>query len=428
VWSLTTNSHSGELQNSLRDIGDDFMPSTLPMSVHDFRADEGQVGGSTQEVGDRWTASTFNRFQQYGRSQHDLNSNSRDLSPVASRTNGFDPTSRSPSLGMDASAAAARARDAAQHHSSMSQQNSSAYSSLNGGSYAHHQTSSYSPRERQQDASTSLSQGAFNAYGGYGSGASSNVSSMTTDALYGMSNYGGGSMTPNRQTYGQYGTQASTARSAPGSPYSGVSRHANNLTSGVSGYSLFPTSGSGAARSSQASNGLEGLGVLDDSISASFGSGRNQFYGARGYQQPTSSGSSNWPTSTSAASNSNSNVTGSVLRPAASVFNPSKYTASQQQAQRASQSQAQQSASQAQQQANRLGRHNAHVSPEHHHHHHTHHAHHDEPHDELDPTTGGNSSGPIDREASQYASSQQQHVNAYGSGAYSGFSSGSGLW
>lgn len=429
VWSLTTNSHSGELQNSLRDIGDDFMPSTLPMSVHDFRADEGgQLGGSTQEVGDRWTASTFNRFQSYGRSQHDMNSNSHDLSPVASRTNGFDPTSRSPSLGMDASAAAARARDGAQHHSSMSQQNSSAYSSLNGGAYAHHQTSSYSPRERQQDAGTNLSQGAFSAYGGYASGASNNVSNMTTDALYGMSNYGGGSMTPNRQTYGQYVTQASTARSAPGSPYSGMSRHTNNLTSGISGYSLFPNSGSGAARSSQASNGLEGLGVLDDSVGASFGSGRNQFYGARGYQQPTSSGSSNWPTSTSAASNSSSNVTGSVLRPAASVFNPSKYTASQQQAQRASQSQTQQSAAQAQQQANRLGRHNAHVSPEHHHHHHSHHAHHHEQHDELDPTTGGNSSGPIDRETSQYAASQQQHVNAYGSGAYSGFPSGSGLW
>ena len=433
VWSLATNSHSGELQNSLKDIGDDFLPSTMPMSVHDFRADESHLGGA-QEERDRWASSTFNRFQQYGRAQqaHDMNSNSRDLSPVNNRSNGFDPTSRSPSLGMDASAAAAaRARE--------SQQASNAYSSINGGAYAHHQASSYSPRERQQDGGSSgLSQAAFGAYGGYTGGASSNVSSMTTDALYGMSNYGGGSMTPNRQSYSQYGSHASAAaaRSAPGSPYSGMSRHTSNLTSsGVSGYSLFPTSGSSTSgtRASQASNGMEGLGVLDD---ASFGAGRNQFYGARGYQQPPYSASQHstqppssakWPTSSSAAGSTNSgspsvNVAGSVLRPAASVFNPSKYAASQQ-------ARGSQPTSQTQQA--RLG--GQHSSPQHHHGQHAQHATSSNDY-ALDPTSSSHG-GPIDRElgqaqAGQYgsASGTAGATGAYGAAGYAGFSSGSGLW
>ncbi|SPO24837.1 uncharacterized protein UTRI_01829_B [Ustilago trichophora] len=431
VWSLTTNSHSGEMQNSLKDIGDDFLPSTMPMSVHDFRADESHLGGA-QEEGDRWASSTFNRFQQYGRAQqmHDMNSNSRDLSPVNNRSNGFDPTSRSPSLGMDASAAAAAAR------ARESQQASSAYSSLNGGAYAHHQSSSYSPRERQQDGGSGLSQAAFGAYGGYTSGASNNVSSMTTDALYGMSNYGGGSMTPNRQSYGQYGSHASAAaRSAPGSPYSGMSRHTSNLTSsGVSGYSLFPTSGSGASgtRSSQASNGMEGLGVLDD---ASFGTGRNQFYGARGYQQQQysgqQSGSGKWPSSSTTASASNSsnspsvNVASSVLRPAASVFNPSKYSASQQQSRGSQHSQTQSA---------RLGQHS---SPQHHHHHggHHQHQHQQQTATEYSLDQSSSSNGPIDREAGQYNNNSASAsattaggAGGYGSGGYSGFSSGAGLW
>ncbi|SPO23151.1 uncharacterized protein UTRI_01829 [Ustilago trichophora] len=436
VWSLTTNSHSGELQNSLKDIGDDFLPSTMPMSVHDFRADESHLGGA-QEDGDKWASSTFNRFQQYGRAQqvHDMNSNSRDLSPAHNRSNGFDPTSRSPSLGMDASAAAAAARARESH------QTSSAYSSLNGGAYAHHQPSSYSPRERQQDGGSGLSQAAFGAYGGYTSSAPNKVSSMTTDSLYGMPNYGGGSMTPNRQSYGQYGSHASAAaRSAPGSPYSGMSRHTSNLTSsGVSGYSLFPTSGSGASgtRSSQTSNGMDGLGVLDD---ASYGTGRNQFYGARGYQQQQFSGqqpgSGKWPSSstTAAASNSSNspsvNVASSVLRPAASVFNPSKYTASQQQQSRGSQP--------SQTQQVRLGQHSN--PPQHHHQHGSHHQHQQPQHQQtaneysLDQTLSS-SSGPIDREAGQYSNNSASAsattaggAGGYGSGGYSGFSSGAGLW
>nr|CDI52530.1 putative protein [Melanopsichium pennsylvanicum 4] len=335
VWSLATNSHAGETQNSLKDIGDDFLPSTMPMSVHDFRADESHLG-HVQQDGDRWASSTFNRFHQYSRAQHDVTSNSRDLSPVNNRSNGFDSTSRSPSLGLDASAAAARARETAQQHQTVSQQASNAYSTINGsGAYSHHQTSSYSPRERQQDGGNGLGQNAFGAYGGYGSNTSNSVSSMTTDALYGMSNYGGGSMTPNRQSFGQFGSHASAAaRSAPGSPYSGMSRHSNLTSSGVSGYSLFPSSTSGT-RSSQTGNGMDGLGVLDD---ASFGAGRNQFYGARGYgsqqQQYSSasqqSASGKWSTTSSAAAGAanstgspNINVAGSVLRPAASVFNPS---------------------------------------------------------------------------------------------------------
>ncbi len=140
---------------------------------------------------------------------------------------------------------------------------------------------------------------------------------MTTDALYAMSNYDRGSMTPNRQPYGQYGSHATSARSAPGSPYSGMRSHATNLNSGASSsrYSLFPTSSSGTStsnignRASQASNGMDGLGVLDDS--ATFNSNRNQFYNARAYQQ---NDSPKWPTSTPAKR------LGSVLRPAASVF------------------------------------------------------------------------------------------------------------
>ncbi|CDW98679.1 hypothetical protein [Sporisorium scitamineum] len=389
VWSLATNSHAGEMQNSLKDIGDDFLPSTLTMSVHDFRADDGHARGAHEE-GDTWAPSAFGRFQQYGCSQHDMSSNSRDLSPVANRSNGFDPTSRSPALGMDASVAAtARARENDQHYQTVSQQASNAYSPLNGGSYAHHQASSYSPQERQQDGGNGLGQSAFGAFGGYNSGASgnnSNMSSMTTDSLYGTSNYSAGSMTPKRQTYGQYGSHASAARSAPGSPYSGVSRHSSNLTTGLSGYSLFPNSGSGTsgsnvgARSSQASNGLDALGVLDDGVSASFGSGRNQFYGTRGYStqqqqqsqtqsQQSSSVSGKWPSTTGAGSNS-INVAGSVLRPAASVFNPSKYSYS------------------------------------------------------LDATSSSNSGGPIDQREAGYGNNS---VGGYGAG-YGAFSSSSGLW
>ncbi len=139
------------MQNSLKDIGDDFLPSTLPMSVHDFRADDGQ-SRAQQETGDTWASSTFSRYQQqYGRgSQREMASKSRDLSPVATRSNEFDPTSRSPALGMDAAAAAAaaaaaRSRETGQHYSTTSQQASNAYSSLNGGAYGAHQTSPYSP-------------------------------------------------------------------------------------------------------------------------------------------------------------------------------------------------------------------------------------------------------------------------------------------
>ncbi|SPC66910.1 uncharacterized protein UHOD_02459 [Ustilago sp. UG-2017b] len=424
VWSLAANSHSGELQNSLKGIQDDFLPSTMPMSVHDFRADEGRLSGAQQDDGSGWGSSSFNRFQQYSRAQHDMNSSSRELSPVTNRSNGFDPTSRSPLLGMDASAAtaaAARAREAGHHHQSVSQQASNAYSSINGGAYGSTTASSYSPRERQQDAGSGLSQGAFGAYGGYTSSASNNMS-MTTDALYGVSNYGGGSMTPNRQTYSQYGahSSAAAARSAPGSPYSGLSgRHSSTLTSGASGYSLFPTSGgsggasggSGGARTSQAGNGMEGLGVLDDTT---FGSaaGRTQFYGARGYQQPSSTqqgqtqgsqqqhSTQKWPSSPASS--------GSVLRPAASVFNPQKYT---QQRTSASQSQSQ-SQSQAQSQQARLAAH----------HHQQHHAH----HGQLESSNG--SGGPIDREAN--ASAAGNNGGGYGSGAsgYAGFGSSSGLW
>lgn len=426
VWSLATNSHSGELQNSLKDIGDDFLPSTMPMSVHDFRADEGHLAGAQE--GDRWAPSTFNRFQ-YGRSQHEIQSSSRDLSPVTNRSNGFDPTSRSPSLGMDASAAA-RTREAGQHHHSMPQHSSNAYSSINGGAYGHHQGSSYSPRERQQDGGSGLTQSPFGAYGGYTGSASNNVSSIGTDGLYGMSNYGGGAVTPNRQSYNHYGSHASAARSAPGSPYSGMSRHTSNLTSGLSGYSLFPNSGSGASggnvasRSSQASNGMEGLGVLDDGVSASFGSGRSQFYGARGYQQQpsassysashhqnqpsstghASSGSGKWPASTASPSNSNS----SVLRPAASVFNPQKYSSGQQQ--RASPSHAQSHG----QQSSRLNQHQHHASP-------------------LDnhPSSTSTTTGPMDRETAPYSATTHGDNNGasgYPAHAYSGFSSNSALW
>ncbi|CBQ71870.1 conserved hypothetical protein [Sporisorium reilianum SRZ2] len=449
VWSLTTNSHAGEMQNSLKDIGDDFLPSALPMSVHDFRADDGHARGA-HEDGDTWAPSAFGRFQQYGRSQHDMGSNSRDLSPVANRSNGFDPTSRSPALGMDASAVAgARARENGQHYQSVSQQASNAYSPLNGGGYAHHQTSSYSPQERQQDGGNGLSQSAFGAFGGYSSGASGNssshMSSMTTDSLY-TSNYSGGSMTPNRQTYGQYGSHASTARSAPGSPYSGVSRHSNNLTSGLSGYSLFSTGGSGTsgsnvgARSSQAGNGLDALGVLDD---ASFGSGRNQFYGARGYasqqqqqqqqqsqsqsqsqsQQSSSGLSGKWPSSTAGAGSTNSssiNVAGSVLRPAASVFNPSKYSVQQQQRASQPQSQSQQA---------RLGQQTSPSTQQHQQHQqqHQHHAahHHQAADYSLDAASSSNSAGPIDQREAGYGSNAGGA--AYGAG-YGAFSSSSGLW
>ncbi|GAC96312.1 hypothetical protein PHSY_003892 [Pseudozyma hubeiensis SY62] len=423
VWSLTTNSNAGELQNSLKDIGDDFMPTTLPMSVHDFRADDGHARGA-QDDNDSWA--TFNRYQQqqqYSRGQHEMSSHSRDLSPVNSRSNGFDPTSRSPALGMDASAAAAaRAREAGQHYSSVSQQASNAYSSLNGGGYGQHQTSSYSPLERQQDGGSGLGKSAFGAYSGYGGGASGNQgSSVTTDALY--STYSAGSMTPNRQSYGQYGSHASTARSAPGSPYGGMSRHAGSLNSGVSGYSLFPTGGSGTStsnnvgsRNSQTSNGMDGLGVLDDTA---FGTGRSQFYGARGYpsqqqqqsssQQNATGASGTWPTSaTGAGGNSSISVAGSVLRPAASVFNPSKYTA-----QRASQSQ----------QA-RLGQHTSPASQQQLQSHH-----HAQSDYSLDPTPSSNSVGPIDqRESGQYGQTTASG-GAYGSGAgYSAFSTGAGVW
>ena len=440
VWSLAANSHAGEMQNSLKDIGDDFMPSTLPMSVHDFRADDAHARAA-HEDGDTWGSSSFSRFQQYGRGQHDMGSNSRDLSPVANRSNGFDPTSRSPALGMDASAAAAaRAREAGQHYQTASQQPSSVYSPLNGAAYGHHQASSYSPEERQQEGASGLGQSAFGAFGGYSSGASNHknhaMSSMTPDSLYGTSHYNGGSMTPNRSTYGQFGSHASTARSAPGSPYSGVSRHSGNLTSGLSGYSLFPSSGSGTSgsnkvgtRSSQAGSGLDALGVLDD---AAFSSGRNQFYGSRGYQhsqsqqsqqaqsqaQQASAGlSGKWPASASGSGpNSSNNVAGSALRPAASVFNPSKYSSVQQQ--RGSHSQ-----SQTQSQQARLGQH---TSPQHHQHHHAAH-HHQQQHQtadySLDTTSSSNSGGPIDqREAGQFSS-----AGGYGSG-YGAFSSSSGLW
>uniref|UniRef100_V5ER77 Uncharacterized protein n=1 Tax=Kalmanozyma brasiliensis (strain GHG001) TaxID=1365824 RepID=V5ER77_KALBG len=365
VWSLATNSHAGETQNSLRDIGDDFLPSALPMSVHDLRADDGRARAQ-REGGDSWASSTFNRYQQYGRSQHEMNSSSRDLSPVTSRSNGFDPTSRSPGLGMDASAAAAaRARETGQQYQTASQQASNAYSSLNGGAYGNHQTSSYSPRERQQEGGNGLGSSAFGAYGGgYGSSAAGNVSSMTTDALYAMSSYDRGSMTPNRSSYNQYSSQATSARSAPGSPYSGMRNHAANLGSNVASYSLFPTSASGT--SGGKTSGMDGLGVLDDS--ATFSSNRNQFYNARAYGQ---NDSPKWPSATTPS------VTGSVLRPAASVFNPSKFTAQQRAQQQAQQQQQQQ-----------------------------------QPIDEYDPTAGA-SAGPIDQ---------------FGAAGYGGFSSSSGLW
>ncbi|SPO44092.1 uncharacterized protein PSANT_01777 [Moesziomyces antarcticus] len=362
VWSLTTNSHSGELQNSLKDIGDDFLPSTLPMSVHDFRTDESRLTGAREEGGDRWGSSSFNRFQAYGRGASDMGGDGRDLSPVANRPNGFDPTSRSPSASMDASGV--RAREAGQHHSV-----SSAYTSLGGSAayaqHSSHQTSPYSPRERQQEGGNGLAQSGFSAYGGYSSGTSGNMSSMTADALYGMSNYSGGSMTPNRTSYSQYGSHASAARSAPGSPYSGMSRHTSNLTSSVAGYSLFPSSGAaGGTRGSPASNGMDGLGVLDDSMGGTFGSGRNDFYGARGYQQASRYGSGSQaqpPSSASAASTgakwpasstASPSASGSVLRPAASVFNPQqKYSAgAQQKAKQQSQQQAAQQQHQEQQQ------------------------------------------------------------------------------
>ncbi|GAC76622.1 hypothetical protein PANT_22d00115 [Moesziomyces antarcticus T-34] len=361
VWSLTTNSHSGELQNSLKDIGDDFLPSTMPMSVHDFRTDESRLTGAREEGGDRWGSSSFNRFQAYSRGAPDMGGDGRDLSPVANRPNGFDPTSRSPSASMDA--AGVRAREAGQHHSV-----SSAYTSLGGsGAYAQHsshQTSPYSPRERQQEGGNGLGQSGFSAYGGYSSGTSGNMSSMTTDALYGMSSYSGGSMTPNRTSYSQYGSHASAARSAPGSPYSGMSRHTSNLTSSVAGYSLFPSSGTaGGTRGSPASNGMDGLGVLDDSMAGTFGSGRNDFYGARGYQQASRYGSGSQaqpPSATSgaggtgakwpASSTASPSASGSVLRPAANVFNPQqKYSAGAQQKAK-QQSQQQQAAQQQQQQ------------------------------------------------------------------------------
>ncbi len=205
---------------------------------------------------------------------------------------------------MDASAAAAaRAREVGQHQSQLA---SNAYSAINGGAYGHHQTSSYSPRERQHDTSSSLGQGAFGAYGGYtSSGASNNVSSMTTDALYGMSNYSGGSMTPNRQSYEQYTSHASTARSAPGSPYSGMSRHSNNLTCGMSAYSLFPNSGTVTSsnnvgtRSSQASMAWT-LSASWMTVSRSARTA-TKFYGARGYQQPSSAYSASQQTATSSS-------------------------------------------------------------------------------------------------------------------------------
>lgn len=365
VWSLASNSHAGETQNSLKDIGDDFMPSTLPMSVHDFRSDDGRARAQ-RDGGESWASSTFNRYQQYGRSQQEMNSNSRDLSPVASRSNGFDPTSRSPALGMDASAAAAaRARETGQQYQTASQQASTAYSSLNGGAYGNHQTSSYSPRERQQEGGNGLGSNAFGAYGGYSSGATSNnVSNMTTDALYAMSSYDRGVMTPNRSSYNQYSSQATSARSAPGSPYSGMRNHAANLGSNVASYSLFPTS---SASGTSKAGGMDGLGVLDDS--ATFSSNRNQFYNARAYGQ---NDSPKWPSATTPS------VTGSVLRPAASVFNPSKYTAQQRAQQQAQQQQQQQQ----------------------------------QPIDEYDPTAGA-TAGPIDQ---------------FGSAGYGGFSASSGLW
>ncbi len=352
VWSLTTNSHSGELQNSLKDIGDDFLPSTMPMSVHDFRTDESRLTGAREEGGDRWGSSSFNRFQAYSRGAPDMGGDGRDLSPVANRPNGFDPTSRSPSASMDASGV--RAREAGQHHSV-----SSAYTSLGGsGAYAQHsshQTSPYSPRERQQEGGNGLGQSGFSAYGGYSSGTSGNMSSMTTDALYGMSSYSGGSMTPNRTSYSQYGSHASAARSAPGSPYSGMSRHTSNLTSSVAGYSLFPSSGTaGGTRGSPASNGMDGLGVLDDSMAGTFGSGRNDFYGARDTSRRRGTdrarrrsaignvGCGQHRSPVARVFYASPSASGSVLRPAASVFNPQqKYSAgAQQKAKQQSQQQA----------------------------------------------------------------------------------------
>ncbi|PWZ00591.1 hypothetical protein BCV70DRAFT_97815 [Testicularia cyperi] len=443
VWSLASDSHARETQNSLKDIGDDFLPSTMPMSVHDFRSDEPALtgndhatassavttGNNASNLRQTSPSSFFGRFsQQYGGGTKEAGASAKsELSPVASRSNGFEPTTRSPSLGTDASS----------HLQAVaSQQRGTGYgSTMNGmvtpgvSGYGHAQATGYSPRERQHhDGSHPLSHSAFGAYGGFGSSSAnttsggsgagagagrgaSHMSGLTSDSIYGVSTYGG-SVTPGRQHYGQYSTQTATAaRSAPGSPYSGMGRHANNLGSGGAGYSLFSNGGSGSGASGNAN--AAGLGVMDDltgmATSGTFGSGRGQYYGvtqgtaSRAYASSGAFGSASHSPSGQHAQRSKESsstsstaptsvVAGSTLRPAASVFNPQHYSPSRQQQRQAATSHQQH---QQQQESKSLG------------------------------TAGG----PLDRDPNQYSGGAQHAPSAYGANSgYAGFTSNTGLW
>lgn len=403
VWSTAADSHARETQNSLKDIADDFLPSTMPMSVHDFRADDPLLTGGevSSAVNLRQTSpsSHFGRFSQYGRSARE--STAQELSPVAHRSSGFEPSARSSSASREANAHLQAAAAASQQRGSNygSGLNGAALSNTNA-SQGYGSTFASTYRGQQHADGTGVGHNGLSGYGGY-SGSGATGGSLTTDSLYNdVSGYGTGSMTPtNRQSYGQYMSQAPTARSAPGSPYAGDTGRQSSNPSGLgTNYSLFSNGGAsngGSSNRSPHGEGTTGLGVMDESAaSAAFGSsGRSQFYSgqasrgyqpgqaysaAQGQQRQAGQTGSNWP------SESTPNPPASTLRPAASVFSPQHYSPSQRPAAKS----------------------------------------------QAHPSARGSSTGPIDRDPATSTATTNSNAAAFAtpSAGYNRFSPSSALW
>ena len=401
VWSLAAGTNEREVQNSLKDIGDDFLPSTIPLSVHDLRADDqpmatasGFGGGSSERTPrSRSSDPNFGHYSGYDSTGAEGQPVKRSsVSPVTPRTNGFDPTTRSPDVGMG-SPGLIPSRPLAPHQSGgYGPSRSSAFMSMqNSGSGTSPTMQPFGPSagyDYNQSAAAAAA-AARNAFGGYGYGSNTTSGGRTGGStnmpMYGGNVMGGGprSRAPFGSGYASHTQSQAPSKSAPGSPYHGMGRSQSASQGDKSmGYTLFPTGGPSAGNQRGGPGGgagVTGLGVIDATggvgsgpigsgraDAAAYGGGRH--YGQQQHQQQhqhphqhhqqrqhheapshhhhqaQQQSGSPWSGSTGGGGAPQNS---SGLRPAASVFSPSQ---SQQQQKASQERQSQQTQSQQQQQ------------------------------------------------------------------------------
>ncbi|PWN49056.1 hypothetical protein IE53DRAFT_370090 [Violaceomyces palustris] len=328
VWSLPAGHNDRETQNSLKGIADDFLPSTIPLSLHDLKNDDQHMTGASDrgESGNQGSKlRVYAPFDKAGEKEMPSLSSSHsagfETADGRHSTVGSSSSMQSRQLPPHQAQTQDHGRENSQHHQQHHHHNHHHNHSHNQHQHQHqpqqhhhqHQThqaqrgaNAFSPPQHQvmpsslqpfgeapgahyqsQDRASLMGGSSRQSLGAYGYGVNpaAQVGPNPGYQVYSGAAAGAGARPPSFVPYGNQNAHAHhphqhqmSARSAPGSPYKSLGR--------PSAYSPF---GGPAASGQRSTSGGSTTAAGQDNSSA-IGSGRNTNSG--GMHQPFSVGQS----------------------------------------------------------------------------------------------------------------------------------------